>query len=324
MPNFDDEFLEETISKALGDPDNFHIPKGVSRYDYSDQHGWWVRIRRDDTPFQQFFWDSHYPSLSEGLRDAIKYRHEIISSFTLEKKRKGKYRTLDSEPENRISRRKDKGKLQPYVYWHATWYDENHKVKTKNFSVKKFGEEGSKALALEAAIKNHNTAPKPEKELDIIDPYEKQSFKAVSREDVDIWSSVNSGSYGNNELSPEEEVIVEESHPFGYEGEKVLELHYSVERDRKLRESKIKEFVKENGDIFCELCSFKFTDAYPFLKKNIIEVHHIIPLSQLSAQTKVRLDDLILLCANCHLAVHQGDEEENLILAMDYFDEKQC
>lgn len=59
MPNFDDKFLEETISKALGDPDNYHIPKGITRYDYSDQHGWWVRIRRDEASFQEFFWDTH-------------------------------------------------------------------------------------------------------------------------------------------------------------------------------------------------------------------------------------------------------------------------
>ena len=61
-------------------------------------------------------------------------------------------------------------------------------------------------------------------------------------------------------------------------------------------------------------------DAYPFLKKDTIEVHHIVPLAKLSGATKVRLSDLMLLCSNCHLAVHQGDAEDNLILAMEHFE----
>jgi len=324
MPNFDDKFLEETISTALGDPKNFHVPKGISRYDYSDQHGWWVRIRRDDAPFQQFFWDSHYPSLSEGLRAAIEYRHEIISSFPLERKRKGKSRVMEPDPEKRISRRVSKGKQQPYEYWFASWYDENHVIKHKSVSVNKFGEDGARKIALEAATKNHNPNPKPEKDLDILDPYENQTFKPVSREEIDIWSTVKGGSYRSDEDNENGESLEDESYPYGYEGERILELHLSVERDRKLRDTKIREFIKENGDIYCEVCSFKFTEAYPFLNKNIIEVHHIVPLSQLSARTKITLDDLILLCANCHLAVHQGDEEENLILAMDHYEKGRC
>jgi len=319
MTKFDNKFLEETISKSLSDPENFHVPKGISRYDYSDQHGWWVRIRRDDAPFQKFFWDHQFSTIGDCLKAAIEYRHEILETFPLEKKRKGKFRTLADEPENRISRRQDKGRLQPYVYWHATWYDENHNVKTKNFSVKKFGEEQAKELALEASSINHNKNPKPKKDLKIIDPYEKQTFKTLSREDVKLLSTINSGRYNKNDLSSKKEDIVNGSYPFGFEGNKVLQKHYTIERDRKLRDAKIREFLKTNDDIFCELCSFNFVDTYPFLSKNIIEVHHIIPLFQLPKKTKVRLEDLILLCANCHLAIHQGNEKKNLIFAMDYF-----
>ena len=71
--------------------------------------------------------------------------------------------------------------------------------------------------------------------------------------------------------------------------------------------------------IFCEVCSLRFTEVYPFLESDIIEVHHIIPLSKLTEKTKTTLNDLILLCANCHLAVHQGDAEENLLSAIEHF-----
>lgn len=322
MATFDDKFLEETISISLGDPEFYHVPMGVSRYDYSDQHGWWVRIRRDNTPFQKFFYDSHYSTIGESLRAAIQYRHEIISSFPLERKRQGIPRSLPLEPENRIARRVTKGKNQPYIFWQAVWYDENHKKQLKRFSVNKYGEEEARKLALELATKSHNTNPKPIKELDIVDPYEKQVFSKESRIEVDEAAKINSERYKNDASGDASDIKVEESFPFGYEGGKTLKLHLSVERDRKLRDAKVRSFLKENGEIFCEVCSFNFSEAYPFLKKNIIEVHHIVPLSQLSAQTVITLSDLILLCANCHLAVHQGDEEENLILAMDHFEEE--
>ncbi|EPZ0876776.1 HNH endonuclease [Pseudomonas aeruginosa] len=36
----------------------------------------------------------------------------------------------------------------------------------------------------------------------------------------------------------------------------------------------------------------------------MIEVHHIRPLHTLEPNPKTRLDDLTLLCANCHRVVH--------------------
>ena len=78
-------------------------------------------------------------------------------------------------------------------------------------------------------------------------------------------------------------------------------------------------FLEENGKLFCELCRFNFLENYPFLSADIIEVHHIVPLSTLSKETKIDHTDLILLCSNCHFAVHQGDAEENLLMAMTHF-----
>jgi len=37
----------------------------------------------------------------------------------------------------------------------------------------------------------------------------------------------------------------------------------------------------------------------------------------------VNLSDLMLLCSNCHFAVHQGDAEENLLIAMEHFESLQ-
>lgn len=318
MTDFDDSFLEETISAALGDEENYHVPMGIARYDYANSHGWWVRIRREEAPFQKMFWDSHYPSIAEALKAAIKYRHEIISSFPLEKTMKGRnFKTLSGNPEERIYRRTDKGRKRPYEYWQANWYDENHVHKKKNFSVGTHGEEVARELALEYSIKNHNPKPKPIKPMAATDPYAKQKFKAVSREDVAVLATVNSSAYRNR---TKEEIQAEESYPRAFEGGEVLQLHKSVERDKNLRNAKVQQFLEENGAIYCEVCGLQFTQRYPFLEHDIIEVHHIVPLSQLSKKTEITFKDLMLLCPNCHTAVHQGDEETYLLMAMEHFE----
>ena len=93
-------------------------------------------------------------------------------------------------------------------------------------------------------------------------------------------------------------------------------------KNKKLRDAKVSDFLAINGAIYCEVCSFRFTEIYSFLESDIIEVHHIAPLSTLTESTKITINDLVLLCANCHLAVHQGDAENNLQMAMEVFKTK--
>ena len=234
------------------------------------------------------------------------------------RKRAGTRKGLSPNPENRISRCVSKGKKQPYTCWRAVWYDENYKVRKREFSVLKFTEEGSKILALEEATKNHNYKSKKETLVKPIDPYEKQKFRIVSREDVEVLASINSTAKQKNRRKIEEL----NSDPYGFEGEKSHVTHLSIERDRALRNRKVIEFLKENGELFCEVCDFNFSKVYKFLENNIIEVHHIKPLSELSEKTKVALEDLILLCANCHFAVHQGDCQKNLVTMKAHFNKR--
>jgi len=322
MTEYDEHYLEETLETALGDPLNYHVPTGISRYDYGTMHGWYVRIYRDRVQFQELFHDSHYPSISECLRAAILFRHEILSTIPLEKKVSGRaLKSLPTEPEERIRRREEKGrgKKSPYVCWKAAYYDENHKIQVRSFSVKKYGEEEAKRLALEYTKNHHNNAPRPESTYAGTDQHKKPKYRAISREDVEVLSTIDSIRHSKTK----EEVAAEESYPFAYEGERKLQLHMTLERDKKLRELKIKEYLEKHGEISCEICSFNFKKRYPFLEKDIIEVHHITPLAKLSGETKITLNDLILVCSNCHLAIHQGDEEANLISALNLFGSEQ-
>lgn len=55
----------------------------------------------------------------------------------------------------------------------------------------------------------------------------------------------------------------------------------------------------------CKLCGMNFEQVYGLMFKDIIEVHHIVPLNQIRKDYVVDpIHDLIPLCPNCHTAVH--------------------
>lgn len=315
MRTYDEAHLKETLRVALEDPMVYKVPKGITRYDYAQTHGWWVRVRRDGAYFRKIFSDSLCDSPEDGLRKAILYRHELLASFPVTI-RHVHSRTLLQKPEDRIELKVEKGKNSPYVFWEAKWYDENHKVNKQCFSVQKYGQDEARLLALAAARSRHNKKPKISAHPDV---YEADDFKQILRADIEVLSTIDGLRYlGHGSINGDHDVSV--SYPHGFEGAKKYVLHLAIERDRKLRDQKVKLFLETHGKLFCELCKFNFVEAYPFLERSIIEVHHVVPLKTLSKATEIDLDDLILLCANCHLAIHQGDAEENLLSARVHFE----
>ena len=97
------------------------------------------------------------------------------------------------------------------------------------------------------------------------------------------------------------------------EGELKLRAHYRRERNRSLTKKKINAVVNQVGYLSCELCGTKGNPPYPHeMAKRIFEVHHCRPLSTALAPVKTQLEDLAVLCANCHRAVHSSaDVEQN-------------
>jgi 5-methylcytosine-specific restriction protein A len=88
------------------------------------------------------------------------------------------------------------------------------------------------------------------------------------------------------------------------EGHTLTRAHLVRERSRKLVEAKKTACLKATGALRCEACGFEFGLAYGERGRGFIEVHHALPVHQLSPGVKTRLGDLHLLCANCHRMVH--------------------
>ena len=87
------------------------------------------------------------------------------------------------------------------------------------------------------------------------------------------------------------------------EGRQVLVTHAVRERNSGLVRRAKEEFRKDHGRLFCEACRFDFQAKYGPLGKGFIEAHHLTPLREGPRTTS--LNDLMMLCANCHRMVHQ-------------------
>lgn len=89
------------------------------------------------------------------------------------------------------------------------------------------------------------------------------------------------------------------------EGRPVYRTHLIRERDKKIVDLKKKQTLLEEGVLKCEACSFDFASSYGKRGENYIECHHKNPLSDTKSGQKTKLEDLALLCANCHKIVHR-------------------
>lgn len=88
------------------------------------------------------------------------------------------------------------------------------------------------------------------------------------------------------------------------EGLVLTRLHRKRERSAKLRRAKKERVEKETGRLSCEACDLDFGERYGARAKGFIECHHIIPLHTLKPGQRTKLDDLALLCPNCHRVLH--------------------
>ena len=90
------------------------------------------------------------------------------------------------------------------------------------------------------------------------------------------------------------------------EGRRMLVKHLIRERKRALIERKKRAVLRSAGHLACEVCGFNFSDCYGSLGDGFCEVHHRLALSNTSAEVQTTLDDLAVVCANCHRMIHCG------------------
>jgi 5-methylcytosine-specific restriction protein A len=89
------------------------------------------------------------------------------------------------------------------------------------------------------------------------------------------------------------------------EGMVIYKLHKHRERDSFINRKKKNKTLSVLGKLECEVCSFDFNKTYGELGKGFIECHHKKPLSSIESEVITSIEDLALVCSNCHRMLHR-------------------
>jgi 5-methylcytosine-specific restriction protein A len=88
------------------------------------------------------------------------------------------------------------------------------------------------------------------------------------------------------------------------EGRVLTRLHRVRERNQKLVEQRKTKALRETGALTCEVCEFDYEKRYGRRGYGFIEAHHTKALASLAENSTTSLEDLALVCANCHRMIH--------------------
>jgi hypothetical protein len=90
------------------------------------------------------------------------------------------------------------------------------------------------------------------------------------------------------------------------EGKEKFRIHKSYERDTRLSKKKKENILNERGNLECEVCGFDFHKTYGERGYGFIECHHNNPVSEMDGEGEVKIEDLSVLCSNCHKMIHRA------------------
>ncbi|MGI9229458.1 MAG: HNH endonuclease [Gammaproteobacteria bacterium] len=93
----------------------------------------------------------------------------------------------------------------------------------------------------------------------------------------------------------------------GKEGKSKLVTHLVRERDQTLVNNKKKQILTNKGKLACEVCGFDFHSVYGKLGTEFCEVHHKKSLAKAKGEVRTKLNDLAIVCSNCHRMLHRQD-----------------
>lgn len=82
---------------------------------------------------------------------------------------------------------------------------------------------------------------------------------------------------------------------------------YTSEAKFRARNRALIEAKKANSDYRCEICEMKFKEVYGDIGDEFIIAHHVNPIGNRKKASKTTLDDIALVCSNCHDMLHRKD-----------------
>lgn len=126
---------------------------------------------------------------------------------------------------------------------------------------------------------------------------------------VSIFYSVEgigAGVWGINGYEPDENMDITQDDLSYPEGKEQLRKHIQKERNNKLIRDAKKMFKEKNGSIYCQICGIDFEKVYGEIGRDFIEAHHNkCQVADMLENNETKIEDLVMLCPNCHSMVHK-------------------
>lgn len=91
----------------------------------------------------------------------------------------------------------------------------------------------------------------------------------------------------------------------GKEGNPRLVAHLRRERNQALVKMKKSQVLDKTGKLSCEVCDYDFRSVFGVIGEGFCEVHHLQPLSKADGEVNTTLEDLAVVCSNCHRILHR-------------------
>lgn len=104
------------------------------------------------------------------------------------------------------------------------------------------------------------------------------------------------------------------------EEEQRLILHTFKERFARTVAQKKALALAERGTLICEVCDFDFLRIYGQLGTGFSECHHLTPIAELQEDHSTQLDELAIVCANCHRMLHRSIQSGEMLSIYDLRD----
>jgi hypothetical protein len=134
--------------------------------------------------------------------------------------------------------------------------------------------------------------------------YVKKLVNAINQYDGNNWIDTSTKTESDTMYEHAEEMLITSSEEFD-EGSQRLVQHMQRERSQLLIQQAKQEYLRTHPRFVCQICGFNFEQVYGERGQGLIESHHNIPVSELRAGDKTRIEDIIFVCANCHRMIHR-------------------
>jgi predicted HNH restriction endonuclease len=128
--------------------------------------------------------------------------------------------------------------------------------------------------------------------------YDHMSSNGMLTDDIVVTQAANAAS---NQV----EFISDDEESFFPEGKANYLLHRKLERDNHIVQLAKQKRLIESGRLVCEICEFDFSEVYGEIGKGFIEAHHTKPVSEICETCLTKINDLVLVCPNCHRMLHR-------------------